>query len=159
LQQRASGDHQVFPKRPENDVARRPGFDHFCFGIEKYDAKRVHTLLTEVAPESHPTIEDEDQTRRQAIGLIGIGIGTSIANGITPGLLLAQTRDRLAIGTAGKGGVFYPSGTEVKTLRALEANGVTPDNLGTHAHQDYPQVYVRDPDGVRVQFADVAYKR
>ncbi len=63
------------------EAAGRPGFDHFCFGIEKYDAKRVHTLLTEVAPESHPTIEDEDQ------------------------------------------------------------------------------VYVRDPDGVRVQFADVAYKR
>jgi catechol 2,3-dioxygenase-like lactoylglutathione lyase family enzyme len=64
-----------------SEAARRPGFDHFCFGIEKYDAQRVHTLLTETAPESHPTIENEDQ------------------------------------------------------------------------------VYVRDPDGVRVQFADVAYKR
>ena len=63
------------------EAAGRPGFDHFCFGIEKYDAKRVHKLLTEVAPESHPTIENEDQ------------------------------------------------------------------------------VYLRDPDGVRVQFADVAYKR
>ena len=63
------------------DAAARPGFDHFCFGIEKYDAKRVYMRLTEVAPESHPTIEYEDQ------------------------------------------------------------------------------VYVRDPDGVRVQFADVAYKR
>jgi catechol 2,3-dioxygenase-like lactoylglutathione lyase family enzyme len=62
------------------EAAARPGFDHFCFGIEKYDAKRVYTRLTEVAPESHPTIEYEDQ------------------------------------------------------------------------------VYVRDPDGVRVQFADVAYK-
>ena len=63
------------------EAAPRPGFDHFCFGIENYEAKRVHTLLTEAAPESHPTIENEDQ------------------------------------------------------------------------------VYVRDPDGVRVQFADVAYKR
>lgn len=52
-----------------------------CFGIEKYDAKRVHGLLTEAAPESHPSIENEDQ------------------------------------------------------------------------------VYVRDPDGVLVQFADVGYKR
>ena len=59
----------------------RSGFDHFCFGIEAYDAKRVHTLLTEAVPDSHPTIEYEDQ------------------------------------------------------------------------------VYVRDPDGVRVQFSDVAYKR
>jgi catechol 2,3-dioxygenase-like lactoylglutathione lyase family enzyme len=63
------------------EAAPRPGIDHFCFGIEKYDAKRVHMLLTEAAPESHPTIENEDQ------------------------------------------------------------------------------VYVRDPDGVRVQFADVTYKR
>lgn len=62
------------------EAAGRTGFDHFCFGIEHYDAKRVHGLLTEVAPESHPSIENEDQ------------------------------------------------------------------------------VYVRDPDGVRVQFADVAYK-
>jgi len=62
-------------------AAQRAGFDHFCFGIEKYDAKRIHALLTDVAPESHPTIENDDQ------------------------------------------------------------------------------VYVRDPDGVRVQFADVAYKR
>jgi TRAP transporter TAXI family solute receptor len=181
-------------------------------------------------------------SRRQAIGVIGTGIGTSLASGIVPGPLLAQTRDRIAIGTAGKGGVFYPlgnglatviskyapgieatalvtsgaaenmkllhegkievalaqsdvswaasqgqlkalpdkvpvrtligttsgylhivtleglgietaaglkgkrvstgetgSGTEVKTLRVLEAHGVTPDNLGTHAHQDYPE--------------------
>jgi catechol 2,3-dioxygenase-like lactoylglutathione lyase family enzyme len=63
------------------EAAARPGFDHFCFGIEKYDAKRVYMRLTEVAPESHPSIEYEDQ------------------------------------------------------------------------------VYVRDPDGVRVQFADVGYKR
>ena len=63
------------------EAAGRPGFDHFCFGIENYEAQRVHTLLTEVAPESHPKIENKDQ------------------------------------------------------------------------------VYVRDPDGVLVQFADVAYKR
>lgn len=59
----------------------RPGFDHFCLGIEDYDAKRVHALLSKEIPESRPTIENEDQ------------------------------------------------------------------------------VYFRDPDGVRVQVADVAYKR
>ena len=181
-------------------------------------------------------------TRRHAMSLIGIGIGTAIAHVITPGSLLAQTRDRLSIGTAGKGGVFYPlgnglanviskyapgieamalvtsgaadnmkllhegkialalaqadvawaatqgqlkglpeqvsvrtllgttsgylhivtleglgidtvadlrgkrvstglkgTGTEVKALRVLEAQGVTPDDLGTHVHQDYPE--------------------
>jgi catechol 2,3-dioxygenase-like lactoylglutathione lyase family enzyme len=63
------------------DAAERPGFNHFCFGIEGYDAKRVHAVLAEAIPDSHPSIENEDQ------------------------------------------------------------------------------VYVQDPDGVRVQFADVAYKR
>ena len=42
----------------------------------------------------------ETITRRQAIRLIGIGIGT--AHAISPASLLAQTRDRLLIGTAGK---------------------------------------------------------
>lgn len=31
------------------------------------------------------------------------------------------------------------TGTEVKALRVLEAHGVTPDDLGTHVHQDYPE--------------------
>lgn len=57
------------------------GFDHFCLGVESYDAKRAHALIAAALPESHPTIENEDQ------------------------------------------------------------------------------VYVLDPDGVRVQFADIGYKR
>ena len=188
--------------------------------------------------------------------LIGIGIGTSMANAITPGSLLAQTRAPLAIGTAGKGGVFYPlgnglatviskyasgieatalvtsgaaenlkllhegkielalaqadvswaatqgqltglpeqvpvrtllgttsgylhivtleglgihavagfrgkrvstgqtgCGTEVKTLRVLEANGVAPGNLGTHVHQDYPEAAQALKDGTLDAFA------
>jgi catechol 2,3-dioxygenase-like lactoylglutathione lyase family enzyme len=60
---------------------QRLGFDHFCFGIEAYDAKRVLGELERAIPEAHPTLEYGDQ------------------------------------------------------------------------------VYVRDPDGVRVQFADVSYKR
>jgi catechol 2,3-dioxygenase-like lactoylglutathione lyase family enzyme len=63
------------------EAERRPGFDHFCLGIEGYNAKRVHATLTQAVPESQPSLENEDQ------------------------------------------------------------------------------VYVRDPDGVRVQFADVTYKR
>src|SRR5258708_39033744 len=63
------------------DAGQRPGFDHFCFGIEGYDAKRVLGDLTKAIPEAHPTLENGDQ------------------------------------------------------------------------------VYVRDPDGVRVQFADENYKR
>lgn len=62
------------------EEGRRPGFDHFCFGIENYDAKRVLSRLQQAVPQAHPTLENADQ------------------------------------------------------------------------------VYVRDPDGVRVQFADVNYK-
>ena len=63
------------------DAGQRPGFDHFCFGIEDYDAKRVFGELQRAIPEAHPTLEEGEQ------------------------------------------------------------------------------VYVRDPDGVRIQFADVKYKR
>jgi catechol 2,3-dioxygenase-like lactoylglutathione lyase family enzyme len=63
------------------EAGRRPGFDHFCLGIEGYNAKRVHAVLAEAVPDAQPTLENEDQ------------------------------------------------------------------------------VYVHDPDGVRVQFADVTYKR
>lgn len=60
---------------------QRPGVDHFCLGMEGYNAARVHAVLAEAVPEARPTLEYEDQ------------------------------------------------------------------------------VYVRDPDGVRVQLADVTYKR
>lgn len=64
-----------------DEAGQHLGFDHFCFGIERYDAKRVLGDLKRAIPEAHPTLEYDDQ------------------------------------------------------------------------------VYVRDPDGVRVQFADVSYKR
>ena len=63
------------------DAGQRPGFDHFCLGVESYDPKRVFGDLKQAIPEAHPTLEYGDQ------------------------------------------------------------------------------VYVRDPDGVRVQFADASYKR
>jgi catechol 2,3-dioxygenase-like lactoylglutathione lyase family enzyme len=61
---------------------RRVGFDHFCFGIDGYDAATVYATLKESLPDAQPTLE-----------------------------------------------------------------------------YDGKQVYVRDPDGVRVQVADVTYKR
>ena len=180
-------------------------------------------------------------TRRKVIKHIGKGVGASLMIASNPASLLAQPKEKIAIGTAGKGGVFYPlgmglaqiismhtdieaqalvtsgaaenmkllqegkvalalaqadvcwaaahgqinglleqvpvrtllgatsgyihivtlegleidgvgdlkgkrvstglsgSGTEVKSLRVLEAYGVTPNNLGAHVHQDYPQ--------------------
>jgi len=64
-----------------DEAGQHLGFDHFCFGIERYDATRVLGDLKRAIPEAHPTLEYDDQ------------------------------------------------------------------------------VYVRDPDGVRVQFADVSYKQ
>ncbi len=63
------------------DPGDRPGFNHYCFGIEKYDPQATMDTIKRAMPEAKPTLE---------------------------------------------GG---------------------------------SQVYVEDPDGVRVQFADVSYKR
>ena len=63
------------------DSGQRVGFNHFCFGIEKYDPQTVVDAIKRAMPEAKPSLEYEGQ------------------------------------------------------------------------------VYVQDPDGVRVQFADVNYKR
>jgi catechol 2,3-dioxygenase-like lactoylglutathione lyase family enzyme len=63
------------------DQGQRPGFDHFCFGVQQYDPAAALAKLKAAVPNAHPTLENGDQ------------------------------------------------------------------------------VYVRDPDGVRVQFADAQYKR
>ena len=63
------------------DAGDQVGFNHFCFGIERYDPQGALAALKAAVPEAHATLENGDQ------------------------------------------------------------------------------VYVRDPDGVRVQFADVGYKR
>ena len=63
------------------DPGQRFGFNHFCFGIEKYDPQTTVDAIKRAMPEAKPSLEDEGQ------------------------------------------------------------------------------VYVQDPDGVRVQFADVDYKR
>ena len=59
----------------------RPGFDHFCFGIDRYEPRAALSKLKAAFPNAQPTLENDEQ------------------------------------------------------------------------------VYLRDPDGVRVQFADVNYKR
>jgi catechol 2,3-dioxygenase-like lactoylglutathione lyase family enzyme len=62
------------------DAGQQPGFNHFCFGIDRYDPRATLNTLRGAMPEAKPTLESQDQ------------------------------------------------------------------------------VYVQDPDGVRVQFADVRYK-
>lgn len=63
------------------DPGQQPGFNHFCLGIDKYDAQATLATIKTGMPEAKPVLENQDQ------------------------------------------------------------------------------VYVQDPDGVRVQFADVRYKR
>jgi catechol 2,3-dioxygenase-like lactoylglutathione lyase family enzyme len=63
------------------DAGQRPGFNHFCFGVDKYDPQRTLDVIKRAMPEAKPVLEDQGQ------------------------------------------------------------------------------VYIQDPDGVRVQFADVSYKR
>ena len=41
--------------------SQRPGFDHFCLGIQSYDAKRVFKTLKMAIPEAEPTLEYRDQ--------------------------------------------------------------------------------------------------
>ena len=48
------------------------------------------------------------------------------------------------------------TGTEVKAIRVFEAHGVTPDDLGTHVHQDYPEAAQALKDGTLDTFASDA---
>jgi uncharacterized protein len=71
-------------------------------------------------------------TRRQAIEFIGVA--TSFPLGMRPRSLLAQTPTRLFIGTAGKGGVFYPLGTAMAAViskYASEVEAIAPETNGT----------------------------
>jgi uncharacterized protein len=73
-------------------------------------------------------------TRRQAIRLVGIGGAAALAAGTGPRSLFAQTRTQLFIGTAGKGGVFYPLGTAmagVISRYGSDLEAVAPETNGT----------------------------
>jgi len=52
-------------------------------------------------------------TRRRAMKLIGGAVGTTLGSSLSPAPLAAQTRLSVSIGTAGKGGFFYPLGTGI----------------------------------------------
>src|SRR5215470_8527172 len=68
-------------------------------------------------------------TRRSAAKLLGVGLPTSLASSIAARSLFAQTRASISIGTAGKGGFFYPLGTGIaaaisKYTSAIEATAI-----------------------------------
>lgn len=69
-------------------------------------------------------------TRRKVIQHIGRGIGASLMIAATPPSL-AQAKGRLVIGSAGKGGVFYPLGKGLAALISQYAPDMEADALVT----------------------------
>jgi TRAP transporter TAXI family solute receptor len=63
-------------------------------------------------------------TRRRAMVLVGIGVGTALAPSVRSPSLLAQTRAQLPIGTAGKGGFFFPLGTGIAAAISKYTSGI-----------------------------------
>jgi catechol 2,3-dioxygenase-like lactoylglutathione lyase family enzyme len=43
------------------DAGERPGFNHLCLGIDRFDPQATLSALKAAKPEAKPTIEDEDQ--------------------------------------------------------------------------------------------------
>jgi uncharacterized protein len=74
-----------------------------------------------------------NMTRRHAIKLAGAGFGASLMSGLVPKALHAQERPQLFIGTAGKGGVFYPLGTAMADIisRYADLDAMAPQTSGT----------------------------
>ncbi len=73
-------------------------------------------------------------TRRHAIKLAGTGLGASLMGGLVPKALHAQARTQLFIGTAGKGGVFYPLGTAMAGIISkygADLDAMAPQTSGT----------------------------
>jgi uncharacterized protein len=75
-----------------------------------------------------------NMTRRHAIKLAGVGFGASLMSGLVPKALHAQARTQLFIGTAGKGGVFYPLGTamaDIISKYGADLDAMAPQTAGT----------------------------
>ena len=75
-----------------------------------------------------------NMTRRHAIKLAGTGLGASLMSGLVPKALHAQARTQLFIGTAGKGGVFYPLGTamaDIISKYGADLDAMAPQTSGT----------------------------
>jgi catechol 2,3-dioxygenase-like lactoylglutathione lyase family enzyme len=43
------------------DPGQRPGFNHYCFGIEKYDPQTTMETIKRAMPEAKPTLEGQSQ--------------------------------------------------------------------------------------------------
>jgi uncharacterized protein len=75
-----------------------------------------------------------NMTRRHAIRLAGAGFGAPLMGGLVPKALHAQARTQLFIGTATKGGVFYPLGTamaDIISKYGADLDAMAPQTSGT----------------------------
>ncbi len=63
-------------------------------------------------------------TRRYATKFIASTLGIPLASSLVPKALFAQTQAHVSIGTAGKGGFFYPLGTGIAAAISKYAPGV-----------------------------------
>src|SRR3979409_1460465 len=63
-------------------------------------------------------------TRRSVAKLIGATAATSVASAIMPEALFGQARARVSIGTAGRGGFFYPLGTGIAAVLSKYVPGL-----------------------------------
>ncbi|HVD60363.1 MAG TPA: VOC family protein [Gemmatimonadaceae bacterium] len=43
------------------ESGRKPGFDHFCFGVDDYEPNRAFSALKAVVPDAQPVLESGDQ--------------------------------------------------------------------------------------------------
>jgi len=70
-------------------------------------------------------------TRRQILQHLGKGIGATCMMAARPTSLSAQEQQLLTLGTAGKGGVFYPLGSGLAAVISKYAKGMAVDALVT----------------------------
>jgi TRAP transporter TAXI family solute receptor len=94
-------------------------------------------------------------TRRCATKLIGIGLGT--VHGIAPRVLFAQTRVRVSVGTAGRGGFFYPLGTGIAAAITNHTSGIAAEAQVTGGAAENMKLLHERKIDVALAQADVAW--
>ena len=49
------------PRSKAVEPGQRAGYDHFCFGVDAFDASRALAVLEAAVPEAQPSLESGDQ--------------------------------------------------------------------------------------------------
>jgi TRAP transporter TAXI family solute receptor len=94
-------------------------------------------------------------TRRRLIKMIGVAVGAPFVQSIGPAQLFAQTR--LSIGTAGKGGFFYPLGTGIAAVISKYTSGIEATALVTGGAAENMKLLHEDKIELALAQADVVW--